>query len=84
MPIKDQVITDRENILSMISCRNDYGHNNQITDHFFWQLLEEKLVDTEIIEYAESILAREDYDQEDYDSVFEDLTMWRNSMSIAV
>lgn len=80
MAIKDQVLTDRDNIISMVSCGYDYGHRNQITDHFFWQLLGEELTDEEIVEYATDLASGEAYDQEDFDSVSEILTEWRDGM----
>ena len=80
MGIKDQIITNRDNVISMVSCADDYGHRNQIIDHFFWQLLGEKLTDAEIVEYATELASGDGYDQEDFDEVSERLTYWRDGM----
>mgnify|MGYP003633472160 CR=1 FL=1 len=79
MAIKDQVVTNRSNIISIILCRDIYGHNNQVANLFFWHLLNYELTDSEIVEYAEVILSYEGCEQKDYDLTIESLTEWRNS-----
>ena len=78
MAISDTVTTDRENIISMIHCRFDYGYAGQITDDFFWQILDEALPDADIAEYANKLLI--EHGIEDADNATEILTEWRNSM----
>lgn len=79
MSLSDKIETTRENIISMIVCRYDYGHANQITDHFFWELLGEKLSDVEILDYASSFDPLLGYTQEDIDNAIENLTEWRKA-----
>lgn len=77
MAINDPVETTRENIISMVLCRYDYGHANQITDDFFWSLLGKTLTDAEIAEYANSFDPLAGYTTDDMENAIENLTGWR-------
>ena len=79
MALTDQVTTTRDDVISMVHCRHDYGHGNQITDHWFWALLGERLDDDEIKAYALSVLSEDVYTQEDHDEAIENLTEWRDA-----
>ena len=81
MAISDKVETTREDVISMVHCRHTYGHNNQISNHFFWSLLGEQLSDIEINEYAASVMRQNGCTQEDYDDAVENLTEWRDSQN---
>lgn len=78
MGLKEQITTDRENIISMIASGQDYGYNNQIMAHFFWSLLGERLTDEEIEEYARSVEFEPEYGEEDYEEITERLQDWRS------
>ena len=75
MAINDPVETTRENIISMVLCRHDYGHANQITDDFFWSLLGKTLTDAE---YANSFDPLAGYTTDDMENAIENLTGWRD------
>lgn len=79
MSISDKVETTRGNVMEMINCRFDYGHANQITDHFFWSLLGKELSDDDIRQYADDLISEDGYTQEDWDCAIEQLTQWRDA-----
>lgn len=72
MALEDTVTTTREDIISMVSCRLDYGHGNQIASHFFWTMLGEKLTDEEITQFSKSL-----HDPEAEEEIVEDLQEWK-------
>jgi len=76
MALEDKVTTTRGDIISMISCGYDYGHLNQISNHFFWGLLGEHLSGDEIQEYAKDLSSEDGYGEEDYEEVVDMLTRW--------
>jgi len=78
MALSDLVTTTRENIISMVACAEDYGHDNQITRAFFWDLLGHVLTDGEISDYAEKISSMEGYGEEDAEEIVERLQNWRH------
>lgn len=78
MALSDPVTTTREDVISLVACRDDYGHTNQIIDLWFWQLLEERLTDEEIAAYGEGVAALDGYSDEDREEIVERLTDWRD------
>lgn len=69
--------TDLRDILSMISCADDYGHNNQIFRHWAAHMCE-TLTEEEIEAYAREVADEPGYEEEDYECTKERLMEWYN------
>jgi hypothetical protein len=77
-----KVTTTLNDVLSMVSCADDYGHNGQIAMHFFWTLAGEKVTDDEIEvflqqEFLTDAAKLKGYTEEDADSSREAIQEWR-------
>ena len=77
MALDDTAKTTREDVFSMISCAEDYGHNTSIVMGFLAELLDNKLSDEEIFEYGETFLEYEGYGAEDQKRVIEQLQIFK-------
>jgi hypothetical protein len=58
-PIRTSVATTLDDVLSIIACSDDYGHTNEVVQHFFTGLLGGWIGDDEIEAYASSFLTPE-------------------------
>lgn len=56
-------------ILSLISCAEDYAFNSSVLMCAFAKMLNKKLSDEEIENYAKTILNHPDYGQEEYEEI---------------
>ncbi len=77
MALDDEVVTDRRDVLSMIACAEDYGHDNQITRNWFKALLGGVLTDDEIEAYAREAAEGPQRSEEDYRENVERLRRFR-------
>jgi hypothetical protein len=66
-------------ILSIISCAEDYGHSNQVLMSALAEWCGNKPTAEDIDEYANFIASMEDYGQEDAESIKESLNRWKNT-----
>lgn len=76
-----KIETDLDNILDLIACADDYGHNNQVLMVSLAEITG-YVTDKEINDYAAWYLTDEGradgYSEEDVDSTTESLKNWRN------
>lgn len=77
MELDDIAKTTRADVLDMISCAQDYGHNTSMVLGFLAGLLGNKLSDEEIFEYAETFLEDEGYGVEDQKRAIEELKAFK-------
>jgi len=69
-----EIKTSLANILSLISCAEDYGFRNDVLFEAFAEMLEYKLENEDIERYAMSVKMQDGYTQEDYDTIKKKLT----------
>lgn len=64
-------------ILDLVSCADDYGHNNDVC---MWSLYEwaKPITDNDIKRYAATLKNKDGFKAEDRRHVVEELTKWRN------
>jgi len=72
-----EVKTDLENILSHISCAEDYGYADSTLFSDFASIIG-TLSTEEIDWYARSVADQPGYGEEDYESIVETLTAFKN------
>jgi len=76
MPIDREIKTDLRNILSMVSCAEDYGFAGQIFFGFAAGLAGD-VTNEELDEYAREVAAADGYGEEDYEEILETLKAWK-------
>jgi hypothetical protein len=80
------VETTLDDVLSMVSCQYDWGHSNQIAQHFFWTLVDEHVSDEEIEAFIFDRFLNENarangYGDEDATQARDILHQWRDAHS---
>ena len=70
--------TTLENILSLIACASDYGFQDDVLFDAFREMLDSKLTNEEIENYARSVEAEDGYGEEDYEAIKERLKGFKN------
>ena len=70
--------TNLENILDLIACASDYGFERDVLFDAFREMLDSKLTNEEIENYARSVGAMEGYGEEDYEAIKERLSDFKN------
>ena len=73
-----EVKTDLEDILSLISCAEQYGFADDILFDAFSEIIGNTLTDEEIEWYARSIEAKKGYGEEDYENIKEILEEFKS------
>lgn len=70
--------TNLENILDLIVCANAYGFEHNILFDAFREMLDSKLTNEEIENYARSVELLYRYSEEDYEATKEQLKDFKN------
>lgn len=72
------ITTTLNNILSLISCAEDYGFERDVLFDAFRGMLDDTLTDEEIEVYARKVEAGEGFGEEDYEIIKERLIRFRD------
>jgi len=73
-----EIKTDLGNILSLISCADDYGFHRDVLFDAFREMLDDKLSEEEIEWYSRKLEAMDGFGEEDYLSCKKRLTNFKN------
>lgn len=73
-----EIKTGVDNILSLISCAEDFGFKSNILFDAFRVMLNDRLTGEEIETFARELEAEDGYSKEDYEQVKETLTEFKN------
>lgn len=72
-----QLTTDVNNILSLVSCAEDYGFARSVLFDAFSDILGNKLSESEIERYAREVESQDGFGEEDYIEVKERLVEFK-------